>query len=95
MEEALYYGSYSKFADLIKTASWPTIILLRIYGRLTIYVQCICDRDCENRACGHKLHPHHYTGHISVMEQYYLHSVTYIIRPIKCLLSTEYCIATA
>ena len=41
-----------------------TVPLLNITIRLLSY---ICDRDCENRACGHKLHPGHVACHISVM----------------------------
>ena len=54
----------------------------------------ICDWACENRSCGHKLHPSDYRSYRSTGTEY-LHSVTCIIPPMKCLLSTENCIAIA
>ena len=53
-----------------------------------------CDQACENRECGHKLHPVTLGSYLSIGTKY-LHSVTCIIKQIKCLLLLEICIAIA
>ena len=57
-----------------------------------VLLKYICDRACENRACGHKLHPVILQVYLSTGTEY-LHSVTCIITPITCFLRAENSIA--
>ena len=67
--------------------SFNNIILMDVY----VYF-LICDWACENRACGHKLHPPHNWSYLSIGIQYF-HSVTCILKPTKFLISAQYFIA--